>query len=205
MHLCPHCKIKEYETRLSLGNHARSCDANPNKIVFTRKNGAIKAKERGEIWEVKQTTRLKISQNNGMHSYSHTEEFKQSQRQRAIDRGLGGVRPSRWIKYKGKTLGSSYELTVVQSLDANGIKWDTCPKFKYIDPMGKCRSYTPDIYLIDYGIYLDPKNDYLINNVNPRLGFSDLEKIKRVMDQNSIRIIVLNSLQLDWSEIHKLL
>lgn len=39
-------------------------------------------------------------------------------------------------------------------------------------------TYTPDFYLPEYNVYLDPKNDYLINNINPGLGFKDVDKIR---------------------------
>ena len=138
-------------------------------------------------------------------SIPHTEETKKKLSEIAKKNGLGGVTQSRWIKYKGKTLGSSYELEVAKSLDENGVKWDTCSRISYIDPFGKKRTYTPDIYLIDYDVYLDPKNDFLIENINPRLGFSDLEKIQLVREQANIRIIVLNKQQLEWNTIKTLL
>ena len=40
--------------------------------------------------------------------------------------------------------------------------------------------------------FLDPKNDFLINNKNPALGFTDAEKISLAMQQNNIRVIILN-------------
>jgi len=43
---------------------------------------------------------------------------------------------------------------------------------------------------------LDPKNDFLINNINPRIGFKDVDKIKLVEIQNSIKIFILNKEQL---------
>ena len=137
----------------------------------------------------------------GKKGYRHSTEFKQIQRENAIKRGLGGVRPSKRIVYNEKTLGSSYELEVVKSLNENRIKWDTCKKFSYFDPNGKKRTYTPDIYLPDYNIYLDPKNDYLINNINPSLGFSDIQKINLVQEQNKIKVVILNKNELDWYTI----
>jgi len=119
----------------------------------------------------------------------------------AISRGFGGVTQSRWIKYKGKTLGSSYELKVAEDLDRNGIIWDTCKKFPYIDNTGKSRTYTPDIYLIDYDVYLEPKNNFLIENINPNLGFKDTEKIQWAEEQNNIKVILLNKEQLSWEYI----
>ena len=119
----------------------------------------------------------------------------------AKQRGIGGVSQSRRIKYKGKTLGSSYELIVAQSLDENNIKWDTCKKFNYVDLFGKERTYTPDLYLPDYDVYLDPKNDFLIKNINPTLGFNDVDKIRLVEKQNNIRVIVLSKDELYWKDI----
>ncbi len=169
------------------------------------RNPAIIAREKGIPFVVSAETRAKQSANNGMHKRRHTDEFKQKQRERAIARGFGGVRQSRWIRYKGHVLGSSYELEVCKSLDEHNIKWTTCKRFFYIDPKGKSRSYTPDIYLVDYDLYLDPKNDYLINNPNPKLGFFDHEKIKRVMEQNNIRVIILDKTQLQWPIISQLI
>lgn len=66
---------------------------------------------------------------------------------------------------------------------------------------GKLHYYTPDFYLPDYNLYLDPKNDFLINNINPKLGYADSYKIEQVMLQNNIRIIILNKEQLSWDYI----
>jgi hypothetical protein len=123
----------------------------------------------------------------------------------ASHRGLGGVRPSKRIIRNGKVLGSSFEAKVVDDLDLHGIKWDTCRKFPYVDPHGKHRTYTPDIYLIDYDVYLDPKNDFLIHNVNPSLGFKDTEKIELVEQQNDIKVLILNKNQLSWECIRNII
>lgn len=130
------------------------------------------------------------------------ECYKVLLRDKAIERGFGGVTQSRWIEYNGKTLGSSYELKVAESLDKNNIKWDTCKRFKYVDKNGKNRTYTPDLYLLDYDIYLEPKNDFLIENINPNLGFMDVEKIKWAEEQNNIKVILLNKNQLSWEYIN---
>ena len=100
-------------------------------------------------------------------------------------------------------MGSTYELALAKDLDENNIRWDLPKKFKYRDPTGKIRSYTADLFLLDYNVYLDPKNDFLIQNINPRLGFSDIEKIKLVEEQNNVCIIILNKTQLSWIEVSK--
>jgi hypothetical protein len=51
MYKCPHCVLKSYESKLSLSNHRRRCEFNPNRSTFKGKNPAIKAKERGELFQ----------------------------------------------------------------------------------------------------------------------------------------------------------
>lgn len=193
--------------------HIVRCRNNPNKIEttfnrpeFQRKfagNQYTKARQLGLSDPVISTeTRLKMSAAN--KGRKHSQDYKDNLSKIAIDRGLGGVRQSKRIKYKDKILGSSYELKVAISLDENNVKWNTCERFLYVDPFGKKRTYTPDFYLLEYDVYLDPKNDFLIEKINPALGFNDLEKIKLVEEQHNIKILVLNDKQLDWFEIKKL-
>jgi hypothetical protein len=210
MNICKFCK-QEKKNNNSLAQHQRLCNLNPErgKTIFSDNdwqkkkatNQYIKAERLGlEKPIVNEETRKKISESSKLQKPKSNEVIEKLSRL-AIERNLGGVRQSKWIKYKGKTLGSSYELQVVHDLDLNGIKWDTCKRFNYIDPFGKIRSYTPDIYLEEYDVYLDPKNDFLLNNINPSLGFKDQEKIERVGSQNNIRIIILNKSELSWETI----
>lgn len=210
MNICKFCK-QEKKNKNSLAQHQRLCKLNPERDItifsdvdWQKKKGTnqyIKAERLGlEKPQIKEETRKKISESSKLQKPKSNEVIEKLSRL-ARERNLGGVRQSKWIKYNGKTLGSSYELEVVQDLDQNGIEWDTCKKFNYIDPFGKVRSYTPDIYLPGYNVYLDPKNDFLLNNINPSLGFEDQEKIKRVESQNNIRIIILNKSELSWETI----
>jgi hypothetical protein len=204
--ICQFCG-SERKNHNSWRNHERCCALNPNKQKnhiggMTGKKGSnqfLKAKNLGLPIP---DSKCKGRPGKGT---PHTKESKAKLSKIAKKNGLGGVTQSRWISYNGKTLGSSYELAVVKSLDENNIKWDTCKRICYVDPFGKERTYTPDIYLVDHNVYLDPKNDFLIRNINPRLGFPDLEKIRLVEEQNKIRILVLNKNQLNWSVIKTLL
>lgn len=207
--ICKYCS-KEYNKPGIMKNHQIRCRDNPDRIV--QRGGGSGGWNRGLTKDIdprvahKRETKDKIRRSNMSREWDgHTDIFKTRQRERAVERQLGGVTQSRWIRYKNKTLGSSYELKVVKSLDENHIKWDTCKRFKYVDPNGKKRTYTPDIYLTDYDVYLDPKNDFLIENINPRLGFSDCEKIQLVQEQNNIRVLVLNKHELEWKVIETLL
>lgn len=212
MLLCVFCR-KECKNENSKSNHERLCRENPNRQytkfhdqTFQRtncENQFTKAKKEGRVVRVSDETRRKISES--LLGKTHTEETKSKLSDYAKSVGFGGVTRSRRIEYSGKFLGSSYELTVAKELDANEIRWDTCSRFKYIDPDGKERTYTPDIYLIDYDVYLDPKNDFLINNPNPKLGFYDSEKIKLACEQNGIVVHILSKDQLSWEYIKTLL
>jgi hypothetical protein len=128
-------------------------------------------------------------------------ERKRKGRINALTRNFGGRTQSKSILYNGVYLGSTYELKVARSLDKNNIKWTKCDRFSYTDPFGKLRTYEPDFYLTDFDLYLDPKNDFLIENINPSLGFTDSEKIRIVENTHSIRVIILNKNELSWKYI----
>lgn len=109
------------------------------------------------------------------------------------------------FEYKDIKFISSYEVDVAKSLDANNIKWSIPNRLPYYDTKGKIHYYTADLYLDDYDVYLDPKNDFLINNINPKFGYSDSDKIKWVCEQNDVKILILNKDQLSWDLIRLLI
>lgn len=206
--ICRYCEDKRKNNN-SLKNHEIRCPQNPdrkcqNGMLGKKGSGSnqfLKAKELGLPIPV---SKCKGRKTNFIPAPKSPEVLIKLS-DLAKQRMLGGVRQSKRIHYNGKILGSSYELELVKSLDENNVRWDTCRRFKYVDPTGKERSYTPDIYLIDYDVYLDPKNDFLINNVNPKLGFSDMVKINLVEIQNEIKVIILNKNQLEWNILKTLL
>lgn len=68
-------------------------------------------------------------------------------------------------------LQSSHELALSEMLNERGIIWRREGCFWYDD-----KRYFPDFYLVDFDIYLDVKNEYLIK--------IDAEKITKVIEQN---------------------
>ena len=97
---------------------------------------------------------------------------------------------------KDVTLDSTYELKVAVELDKNNILWERPKPLQYTDELKDERYYYPDFYLSEYDVYLDPKNDFLIQH--------DTDKIKRAKIFNSVRIIILNKNQLKWEVIKEL-
>ena len=90
------------------------------------------------------------------------------------------------------TLQSSYELICAELLDSMKIKWNRPGPLKY-----NHKKYFPDFLLVDYGIYLDPKNDYLAKIDKP--------KIDSVCDQNNVIVHILTKNMLNPETISNLI
>jgi len=115
--------------------------------------------------------------------------------------GLGGNKNTRaygW--YESPSAGrvwleSSYEYRVAKELDDNNVVW-TRPKYLHYSIGGKNKKYFPDFYLVEYNVYLDPKNDYLI--------VQDTPKIIQVIKENNVQVLILDKSQLKWETIKAL-
>lgn len=121
-------------------------------------------------------------------SYLDDPEYKLKQRQNAKSQGFGGYRENAGRSKKfyyndsfGKKvcLQSTYELKCAEILDDLEIKWIRPTYIKY----NGNKKYFPDFYLVDYNIYLDPKNNFLAKK--------DHEKISCVCDQNNVKVLIL--------------
>lgn len=136
-----------------------------------------------------------------IRKFKHSDKTKEKLRTIALKNNFGGVCRKKSINYKNIFLGSTYEVELAKDLDKNKIRWIIPKRIKYYDLNNKLHYYTPDFYLPDYDFYLDPKNDFLINNINPYFGYKDSDKIKWVCEQNNIKVFILNKNQLSWKYI----
>lgn len=143
---------------------------------------------------------MKISKTlKGRKHKPHTGESKKNLREHAIKNKLGGHTSKKRIYYLMKNndfvyLQSSYEVEVAKQLDANNIMWIRPKPLLWIDDNNMEHRYYPDFYLIDYNVYLDTKNDYLIKK--------DKKKIESVCKQQNVRILVLSVDMLSWNRIN---
>lgn len=212
---CIYCN-KLCKSKKSLSQHEIRCKDNPQRIDVVNNNFNSKGRTPWNKGLTKHTDeRLRLFGENLSARYAsgelipvfkgkkHTEEYKQHLRQVALSRELGGFNMRRGVLYNGVKLDSSFEVIVAKSLDRNNIKWERPPRFEYYTEDGKLHNYTPDFYLPEFDVYLDPKNDFLLHNVNPKLGYKDTDKIKLVEKQNGIRVIILDKDNLQWDCIHK--
>ena len=122
-------------------------------------------------------------------------------REIAFQRELGGWHTSKTVEYKGVKLDSKYEYEVAKNLDENQIGWKRPSYLIWEDDDGIKHRYYPDFYLTEFNVYLDPKNDYLINSKSKRFGITDFDKISKVQQQNGVKIIILDKNHLTWNSI----
>lgn len=110
----------------------------------------------------------------------------------AKDRGFGGYRENagRSKKFsvidsfgKQTTLQSTFELRCSEILNELGVRWVRPKALKYDG-----RNYFADFYLVDCDVWLDPKNNFKAKQ--------DEEKIRKVIEQNNVKLYVLLEHQL---------
>ena len=83
-------------------------------------------------------------------------------------------------EYCGVLMDSSWEVKLAMWLDERSISWTRPGPFVYDDN----RCYFPDFYLPEFNVYVDTKNDYLIQ--------VDSEKVVKAALQNNVEIIILS-------------
>lgn len=198
------------KTVSGLGRHQVSCHQNPNRIIINQpdcKNrtswnkGLTKETDERVARGTQKRHQYYLTHDGSFTGRKHSDETKKIMSEIAIKRGIGGHCYKNVIEYNGIKWDSSYEVSVAKNLDENNIPYERPGRFKYVTPDGKEHTYTPDIYLPTFDVYLDPKSDFLIENVNPTTGYKDTYKIQLASEQNGIRIIVLDKNHLYWNAI----
>lgn len=194
------------KNKLSFSQHNRTCPKNPDRNY---KNGMLGktawnkglTKENNEIVE-KYSNTIRNEYKTGKRKIlgCATWDYK-TRSEKAKEQKFGGYRENagRSKKFKvfdsyGKDvcLQSSYELSCYQILNKLNINWIRPKALKYDN-----KNYFADFYLPDYDIWLDPKNDYKAK--------CDEEKIKKVIQQNNIKLFILTKNMLTEDYIASLL
>lgn len=196
---CIFC-LKQYSSNSGRMIHQNQCALNPNKKNYQLGRKAWNAGLNKVTCErvAKQSSTLKEGLRTGRIQQSQkTQDGLKRLSESAKAHGLGGYRPhpnkGQW--YCGIWFDSKWEVEVAKSLDESGIKWER-PKNGFIWTDSGCKYY-PDFYLVEYDVFLDPKNPYLRKK--------DKEKIEQAQIRNDIRVIVLDETQLSWNVIKTLL
>lgn len=212
---CPKCG-KEYQSKNAWCSHKGKCGKpktgkwleamhnrqgkklNKIKICFTCQFCNETFLDKNVEYKTQHENHCKMNPNAKKYKgHPHTDDFKKKISDVAKRNNFGGWHTSKSIDYNGIKLDSSYELILAQDLDENNIKWEK-PKPLYWKLNDSEHRYYPDFYLPEFNIYIDTKNDFLINNVNPRFGITDVEKIRLVETQNNVMILILDKDNLSW-------
>lgn len=123
----------------------------------------------------------------------HSKETKELLSKIMSDKMANRYTASHRAEYNGVKMESSWEIKLAKSLDENKICWVRPKPLLYVDDSGQKRRYYPDFYLPDYDVFLDPKNDYVQS--------LDKRKFELIIEQNNIKLYMLNEHQLDWKII----
>lgn len=172
MSKCKHCK-QEFEVldkpKGWMANHSRWCDDNPKRknysdnlvkaraAITVQHNQFTKAKSEGREIESKLAGRSNLH----WKGRTHSEETKQVLREKALASPHRRLRKG-MVEYKGIMLDSSWELALAIRLDELEIRWIRPDPIPWVDEEDITHNYFGDFYLIDYDLYLDPKNPQAI-------------------------------------------
>jgi len=197
MNTCKHCG-KECKNPNSTRNHERLCPKNTDRIYVSHTlghpawNKGLSAKTDERVAKNAESLRHTTKQM-GRCTDPVMETARRAKLSAAAkSQGFGGYRERAGRSKKFNVcdsfgnqvcLQSSYELRCSKILNELGIRWIRPGHLKYDG-----KKYFPDFLLVDYNIYLDPKNSY-----KARL---DKEKIEHVSQQNHVRVVVLEEQQL---------
>lgn len=85
----------------------------------------------------------------------------------------GGETNYKKFKYKDVWMDSSWEVKLAKWMDKNKIKWVRDKKiwFEWVDENSEKHRYHPDFYLPEFDMYIDPKNNYLIERDRLKLEY----------------------------------
>lgn len=166
--ICKHCNEQfdiENMPKGWMANHVRWCDCNPMQSVYQKKlikarSARTQFKNQYSYGAVCSTETREKFRKNGLNR-RHSDESKEKIRKAAL------ASPHRRLKkgtviYKNILLDSSWELALAKRLDELNIKWQRPSPIKWEDEQGTEHNYFPDFYLIDYDVYLDPKNPHAL-------------------------------------------
>lgn len=189
--ICQFCQ-KNFPNAISFRSHVRCCPKNLSRVYsngMTGKPGWNRGLSKSDDPRIAKASKLmKMRFENGLIPQGCcSKEYLKSDKARVARSKGGGYREGagRSKKFRVKDsfgnsvcLQSSFEFRCSILLDSMHIRW-VRPKSLFYDN----RRYFADFYLVDFDIYLDPKNNYK--------AILDEEKIRKVRDQNGINLFVL--------------
>lgn len=178
---CPHCDLDLASLKDSeRPGHVHWCIKNPKREIYAKSTGAAQmqtkesreksAKGIKQAWAAGKYAAVDYSKFGGWHHSAETISLLKEKALASTHRRL--VRSIRsYTKLDGTVvkLDSSWEEALAKRLDEIKINWTRPAAIKWIDEAGVSHNYFPDFYLVDYDLYLDPKNPYAIKAQQEKL------------------------------------
>lgn len=174
---CKHCNLVFLELSNSLfANHVRWCKENPKRQIYIetllwtytddrRKKVSESIKSRHKEWRYKEVYE-KAKFKSSLTWWKHTESDKKRMSEIALNNPYQRKckKTSSYIQkdWTVVSLDSSWEIFVAVFLDKYNISWSRPKPIKWNDKEWKSHNYFADFYLLDYDLYLDPKNEYVL-------------------------------------------
>jgi hypothetical protein len=192
---CKHCDVEFNETMSASvrANHTRWCDKNPKRSEYKITNNGSQLRTPEAVQKRIESLKKAHADGRYIESYNlkrgrsrtpHTEETKKLLQEKALASPHRRLR-KKMIEYNGVWLDSTWEFELAKRLDHLQIKWTRPDPISWTDGNGLNHNYFPDFYLIDYNLYLDPKN--------PQALKVQKEKLEYLLTQHQ-NIVILDSL-----------
>jgi len=148
---------EQYNKGMSQRDIVKEFGISSKSIIMAVRKGILKCRNKSEAAKI---SHKKVQR-------KHSDEFKEKQRKRILERYASGWMPKagrcKKIKYISPIAGAitvdgTWELAVAKFLDRSKWNWKRNKKrFKYINLQGKISHYTPDFYVEELGGYLEVK------------------------------------------------
>jgi hypothetical protein len=143
--------------------------ANHRQNIVNHRNQFVKAKDEGRTIPQGTMTGRPGSMLGKTHSLATKQHLKEKALASPHRRLVRSIR--QYTKTDGTivNLDSSWEETLAIRLDSIGVNWVRPTPIKWIDDIGVTHNYFPDFYLVDFDVYLDPKNPYAVKAQQSKL------------------------------------
>lgn len=179
---CKYCGICWVSLNITkaheIANHSRWCDKNPKKEKYLKE---LNKKLRSNFSSDVNKKRAKGVKNawlrgayknadfgKGFKNKKHSEKTKKILQEKALKSNHRRLRKGT-ILYKNVLLDSTWEYELAKRLDELNIKWVRPKPLKWVDKNNIEHNYFPDFYLIDFDIFLDPKNPAAYENQKEKI------------------------------------
>lgn len=217
MSKCKHCGLDTTDmTGSQKANHSRWCDKNPKVAEYKDKLSKARDAKSSVAWnkgltkdtdervakygktnsDKLQSGEASVWNKGTKMSQNQKDKISETQRKNNYERVNKNTQPYTTIDGDMVMLDSSWEVKVAKELDDAKIKWIRPKPLKWYDKNGWIHNYFPDFYIPDWNVYLDPKNDWVIEDQKEKWNY---------LNKKYNNIFILKENQLNLKDIKKVI